>query len=381
MAMRVLITFAVLGCACAADAEPMTTPPVRVPADVAAKVELKEVARGLARPVGLVAAPGDPRRRLFILEQHVGRIRVLEDGKLAAKPFLQLTDLSNGSEQGLLGLAFHPKFADNGKLYVGYTDKKGNSHIVEYRVGKDPDAVDPKTRREILTFDQPYSNHNGGDLVFGPDGKLWAGFGDGGAAGDPHKNGQNPTALLAKLLVIDVDAAKPVPEIRHIGLRNPWRYAFDSKSNGLYIADVGQNLWENVYVVPIDNVHRNFGWNVVEGAHCFNAKTCERTGFTAPVADYSHDFGCSVTGGHVYRGKALPVLEGRYFYADYCTGLLRSFVWSAESPTTIREHWDWKPTWDRKGQLQQISSFGVDHDGELYIVELTGVIYKLVPKS
>ena len=359
---------------------------VRVPADIAAKVELREVVRGLRRPVALVAAPGDARKRLFILEQHVGKIRIFEGGKLAQKTFFELADLSNGNEQGLLGLAFHPKFSENRKLYVNYTADDDDTHIVEYKVSaSDPDKVDVSTRREIIEIDQPYSNHNGGNLEFGPDGKLYAGLGDGGAAGDPKRNGQNPTALLGKMLRFDVDAAKPTVEIVHMGLRNPWRHSFDLKSGGLYMGDVGQNAWEYVFVAPIDSPKRNFGWNVVEGNHCYKARTCDRTGFTPAVAEYSHDAGCSITGGFVYRGKALPFLDGRYFYADYCTGILRSFVWtrdssSATAPGWIRDHWDWKAAIDRRGILAQISSFGVDHDGELYIVELTGTIYKLVAK-
>jgi glucose/arabinose dehydrogenase len=388
MSVRRLFIFAVLAaCGDGGSARADVTPPqqpgaklMRVPADIAAKVELREVAKGLARPVALVAAPGDARKRLFIVEQHVGRIRFLEGGKLSPKVFFKIGGLSTGNEEGLLGLAFHPKFADNGKLYVNYTSADMATHIVEYRVGGDPDAVDTSTKREIIVIAQPYSNHNGGNLVFGPDGKLYTGMGDGGYFGDPKRNGQNPRALLAKLLRFNVDAARPTPEIVHIGLRNPWRFSFDEPTGGLYIGDVGQDLWENVYVVSTrDDTRHNFGWNIVEGNHCYNAQTCDRTGFTPPVADYPHGEGCSVTGGFVYRGKALPMLTGRYFYADYCTGILRSFVWTA--PSAIREHWDWKAAIDKKFQLQQIASFGVDHDGELYIVELTGAIYELVPKA
>ncbi|MEJ7604017.1 MAG: PQQ-dependent sugar dehydrogenase [Kofleriaceae bacterium] len=335
----------------------------------------------------LVVAPGDPRKRWFILEQHVGRIRIVENGKLLAKPFLKLGGLSTGNENGLLGLAFHPDYANNGKLYVNYTADDDDTHIVEYRVSaSDPDAVDPATRRELIEIEQPYSNHNGGHLAFGPDGKLYTGMGDGGSAGDPERNGQNKTALLAKILRFDVGAAKPVPEIVHLGVRNPWRFSFDAKTGGLYIADVGQNLWEYVFVASTrDGAPRNFGWNVVEGSHCFGTRSCDKAGFTPPVAEYPHDEGCSITGGHVYRGKALPELDGRYFYADYCTGLLRSFTWthdpsSGTAPGWIRDHWDWKRSLDRTGLLSQISSFGVDHDGELYIVELTGTIYQLVRK-
>jgi glucose/arabinose dehydrogenase len=358
-----------------------------VPAALAAGLELREVARGLARPVLLVAAPGDPRRRLFVLEQHAGRVRVIEGGVLAPRPFLELSGLSTGNEQGLLGLAFHPRFAETGRLYVSYTASDKDSHIVEYRVPTpDAAAVDPATRRELVEIDQPYSNHNGGHVQFGPDGKLYAGMGDGGSAGDPLRAGQDRRALLGKLLRLDVDAPQPTPEIVHLGLRNPWRFWFDEPSGGLYIADVGQNLWEYVFAVPAaDGVQRNFGWSVVEGNHCFRARTCDRTGFTPPVADYPHEEGCSVTGGIVYRGSAIPALVGRYFYADYCTGLLRSFVWTPDrsSPTApgwIREHWDWKAALDRQAVLSQVASFGTDHDGELYIVLLTGSIYRLAPR-
>ena len=402
MALRWLITFAALA-GCHKDADhalkvapevasgapavaPITidagstTPPGddklrAVPADIAAKVELREVVHGLARPVLLVVAPGDARKRMFIVEQHVARIRFLEGGQL--KPFFTLDKpISKGNEEGLLGLAFHPDFQNNRRFFINYTSPDKDTHIVEYKVSAtDPDSVDMASAREIVEIDQPYSNHNGGNLVFGPDGKLYVGMGDGGSAGDPERNGQNPKALLGKILRFDVEAAKPLPEIVHVGVRNPWRFSFDG--NDLYIGDVGQNLWENVYVVRNDAPH-NFGWNVVEGNHCFETKTCDRTGFTAPVADYPHDQGCSVTGGFVYRGKALPDLVGRYFYADYCTGLLRSFRWTNG---VVREHWDWKAAIDRKGVLSQISSFGIDADGELYIVELTGAIYELVPKT
>jgi glucose/arabinose dehydrogenase len=368
-----------------ADPPPGDDKLVPVPRDAASQVGLAEIAHGLARPVLLTFAPGDSRHRLFVLEQHAGKIRVLESGKLAAKPFFTIADLSKGNEQGLLGLAFHPKFVENGRLFVYYTAKDASSHIVEYKVGKDPDAVDPATRRELLHVEQPYSNHNGGNLAFGPDGKLYVGFGDGGAANDPHGNGQNPKALLAKLVRLDVDAKQPSPEIVHMGLRNPWRYSFDAATGDLYIGDVGQNLWEYVHGVRAGDTRRhNFGWNIVEGTHCFDPETgggkasCDRTGLTPPLVEYSHEEGCSITGGFVYRGKALPALVGRYFYADYCTGLLRSFVWK---DGFVREHWDWKSSIDPEGVLTQISSFGVDPDGELYIVELTGSIYKLVPRT
>jgi len=418
--MRILIMIAVLGAGCrrdgqapdrgspvpvgekpaaqAPDPAPAVRPPapagapagtdalVPVPAEIAAKVKLEEVVSGLARPVLLVVAPGDARKRMFILEQHAGRVRILENGKLLPAPFLKITDLSKSNEQGLLGLAFHPKFQDNRKLYINYTDRDDHTRVVEYQVSaENPDAVDESTRRELVKINQPYSNHNGGHVVFGPDGKLWVGMGDGGSAGDPEENGQNPQALLAKMLRFDVDAAKPTAEIMHMGVRNPWRFSFDAKTGDLMIADVGQNLWEYVFAVGGDDTgKKNFGWNTTEGSHCFRAKTCNKSAFTPPVVEFPHEEGCSITGGFTYRGKALPMLDGRYFYADFCTGLLRSFTWTrdASSPTAagwVRDHWDWKAAIDKRAVLSQISSFGVDHDGELYIVLLTGKIYKLSP--
>lgn len=377
--------------AVAASSAPKPPPPgddklVPVPKAIADQVALEQVARGLRRPVLLTVAPGDARKRWFVVGQHVGAIRILENDKLLARPFFTIADISKGNEQGLLGVAFHPQYQDNGRLYVHYTAKDKSTHVVEYRVRKDdPDAVDPTTARELLHVEQPYSNHNGGHLEFGPDGKLYTGLGDGGAANDPKRNGQNPTSLLAKLLRIDVDAKDPKPEIVHVGLRNPWRFSFDRETGDLFIGDVGQNLWEMVHVVSAGDPRKhNFGWNVVEGTHCFDAesgggkKSCDKSGFTLAAVEYPHDEGCSITGGIVYRGKALPMLAGRYFYADYCTGLLRSFVWTQG---VVREHWDWKPSIDRDGVLTQVSSFGIDHDGELYILELTGSIYKLVPRS
>lgn len=371
-------------------AEPKVAPAgdsrlVAVPADIVQGIALAEVARGLERPVLLTVAPGDARKRLFIVEQHSGKVRVMENGALATAPFLTIGGLSTGNEQGLLGLAFHPSFATNGKLYVNYTTKDKHTHVVEFRVTNNPDAVDMSTKRELATIEQPYSNHNGGHLEFGPDGKLYTGTGDGGAANDPQDHAQDKKSLLGKLVRFDVEATKPTPEIVHMGLRNPWRFAFDRQSGGLYIGDVGQNLWEYVHVVAFgDGTQHNFGWNIVEGSHCFDKDTgagkasCTTDGFTLPVAEYPHDQGCSITGGRVYRGKALPALAGRYFYADYCTGLLRSFAWQ---DGTIREHWDWKASLDKNAVLTQISSFGEDHDGELYIVELTGSIYRLVPAN
>lgn len=357
----------------APPSEALTSPPP----ELAAAVRLVPVVSGLDRPVALVAVPGDPRRRLFVVEQP-GRIRVIEGGALTSATVLDLRGrVSRANEQGLLGLAFHPRFPAERRIYVDYTDRAGDTQVVEYRLGAD-DAVDPASARVLLTVEQPYSNHNGGHLVFGPDGRLWVGLGDGGDAGDPHGNGQADGALLGKMLRLDVDAAGARPEVAAKGLRNPWRYAFDPATGDLYIADVGQNQWESIYVVPHDRpTGHNFGWNVAEGRHCFRSRTCDLAPFTPPVTDYGHDVGCSVTGGVVYRGKALPALVGRYFYADFCTAFVRSFRWA---PDGIRDHWDWKASLDPDGVLSQISSFGVDHDGELYLLSLTGDVLRLAPR-
>lgn len=386
-----------------------------VPASAANSVVLRKLVTGLSRPVLVTSAPSECRpvhaleggagspaaaapsvasidpARLFIVEQ-TGKVRVWQAGKLEPKALLDVSkEISDGNEQGLLGLAFHPRFACNRKLYIYLTDRDGTSRVFEFTVdAANPNVVLPASRRELLVVKQPYSNHNGGHLAFGPDGKLYLGLGDGGAGGDPKGNGQNPTALLGKLVRLDVDAAKATTEIVHLGLRNPWRFAFDANNGNLFIGDVGQNLWEQVYALAgTDKRKHNFGWNVVEGNHCYDSNTCDRQGFTPPVVDYSHDDGCSITGGVVYRGKALPALAGHYFYADFCTSLLRSVTWQPAAslpalgqPTgTVTAHWDWKTQLDPKGVLSQISSFGSDAAGEIYIVSLTGTIWQLVPAA
>jgi glucose/arabinose dehydrogenase len=410
--MRSLVPFAVLLAACKGDAPraekprpdtAVTVAPARVidagaalpppvdlpapsedltdaPADIAGSLALVELADDLSRPVLVTFAPGDPRKRLFVVEQ-VGRIRWFEDGKLASGVFLDISKkVSRDNEQGLLGLAFHPKFADNQRLFIYYTAKDDDVHIVEYQVSStNPDKVDPATARELIEIAQPYSNHNGGHLQFGPDGKLYAGVGDGGAAGDPLKAGQDPDQLLAKLLRWDVDAAQPTTEIVALGLRNPWRFDFDPETGDLYIGDVGQNAWEMVYAVEAGTIDgRNFGWSVSEGRHCYERKRCDMEAFTSPVTDYPHPDGCSVTGGIVYRGAALPALDGVYFYADYCMGWIRSFRWR---PDGIRQHWDWRPALDPDSKLTQVSSFGRDADGELYVLSLSGSVFKLARRD
>jgi glucose/arabinose dehydrogenase len=358
-------------------------PPVAVPVELASHVALKQIATGLLRPVDLVVAPGDPAKRLFVVEQR-GTIRIIEGGKLARRPFFRIGGLADGNEQGLLSVAFHPQFATNRKLYVDYTTEDKATHVVEYQVdARDPDRVDPETARELLVIEHPYSNHNGGDLVFAPDGTLWLGMGDGGSAGDPHDNGQNPHVLLGKLIRLDVDGAQqpPAPELVAIGSRNPWRFSFDAATGDLYIGDVGQDKWESVYALPHDDlIGKNFGWSIREGRHCFKQPApCDRADFVAPIADYPHGpEGCSVTGGFVYRGHAIPALVGTYVYGDFCTGKIWSLRWSADAGATA--HYAWKDALDPDGALINLSSFGVDADGELYALSLDGNVFEFVAR-
>jgi glucose/arabinose dehydrogenase len=366
---------------------PPPAPPPAAPKALSDKVKLELITRDTTEALGLVAVPGEPVGRLFVVEKR-GPIRILRGTKFDPKPFLDLTGkvslwrAPNG-EQGLLGLAFHPKFLQNGKFYINYTDLKGTTRVVEMRADKqDPNRADPSSAREVLSVEQPYSNHNGGDLEFGPDGKLYVLLGDGGDANDPHRNGQNPKTLLAKLIRIDVDAAKFVPEVRGLGLRNPWRYSFDKRTGDLYIADVGQDVFEMVHMLPRDRLAgpTNFGWNITEGKSCFNRATCDRRGLQPPLIDYSHSEGCSISGGYVYRGRALPQLEGMYFYSDYCTALLRSFRVTDAKTGKIADHWDWKAALDPDSKLAKVAAFGQDQDGELYVITHEGPILKLVKR-
>ena len=285
----------------------------------------------------------------------------------------------------MLSVAFHPRYAQNGFFYVNYTDRNGDTQVERYRVSLDPDVADPASAHPILHVGQPYSNHNGGHILFGPDGKLYVGMGDGGSGGDPHRYGQDRTTPLGKLLRLDVDRGDPYaippdnpfvnesgarPEIWAYGLRNPWRMAFDWTTGLLYIADVGQNKWEEVNVQPVTAAGLNYGWNRMEGAHCYGLPVCTKTGVVLPALEYDHDEGCSVTGGAVYRGKRLPFVAGHYFYSDYCTGFLRSFTYE-NGIVTNRHSWN-------VGALGSVLSFGEDGAGELYILSGNGGVYKLI---
>lgn len=369
-----------LSAACNESTAAGPTPPA--PPDSTAEFTLIPVASGLSQPLYLTAPAGD--ERLFVVEK-TGRVRIVKNGSVLGTPFLDLSDsISNGSEQGLLSMAFHPQYASNGFFFVDYTDASGDTRVVRYTVSTaNPYAADPASAKLILAVEQPFANHNGGLLLFGPDGKLYIGLGDGGSGGDPQGNGQKLSTLLGKILRIDVDEGDPytIPsdnpfvgradargEIWAYGLRNPWRFAFDAATGRLYIADVGQNAWEEVNVVPADEGGLNFGWNVMEGAHCYGASTCDQSALTLPALEYSHAEGCSITGGNVYRGTLVPGIVGQYFYSDYCTGFLRSFTFDGGTAST-------PIAWD-VGDIGSILSFGEDAAGELYVLSSNGTVYR-----
>lgn len=339
----------------------------------------------LVSPLFVTSPAGDPR--LFVVEQP-GRIRIVRDGELRSAPFLDLSRrVSFGGERGLLGLAFHPDYARNGLFYVDFTDSAGDTRVERYHVSpRDPDAADPRSGRLVLRVAQPYANHNGGMIAFGPDGKLWIGMGDGGSGGDPHGNGQNPATLLGKLLRIDVDAGEPYripadnpfvaragarPEIWALGMRNPWRFSFDRGSPTLVVGDVGQDRWEEIDVVDSRTPGLDFGWNVREGRHAYGAPRPAPEHLVEPLIDYPHDEGCSVTGGYVYRGRAIPQVRGAYFFSDYCKGWLRSLRWVGGRAADLRQ---WQV-----GTLGSVTSFGEDAAGELYVTTQEGRLYRLDP--
>jgi glucose/arabinose dehydrogenase len=329
--------------------------------------------------------------RLFVVEK-TGGIRIVKDGVLLPDPFLDLsTQVSSGSEQGLLGLAFDPDYATTGRFVVHYTDVAGNTALARFRVSADPDRADPASGQVILTASQPYENHNGGQVTFGPDGFLYLGLGDGGSAGDPENRGQDLSDLLGSILRIDVRAGDPYtvppdnpfiaqpnarPEVWSYGLRNPWRFSFDRATGDLYIADVGQNQFEEIDLSLAGEGGGkgvNYGWSIMEGAHCFHQAGCDQTGLTPPLLEYNHTEGCSVTGGYVYRGSAIPAIQGHYFYADLCQRWVRSFRYAGGVAT---EETSW-PTLSGGGT---IVSFGEDAAGEMYILEAEGRVSKIVPE-
>ena len=339
-----------------------------------------EVVAAFSAPVDIQVAPGMPAR-LYIVEQ-TGRIRIVDQGRLLDTPLLDLGDrVKFGGEQGLLGLAFEPAFTTTRRLYINYTQAahpEGATLIERYTTNADGTVADPSTRTEVLRIEQPAANHNGGQIRFGPDGMLWIGMGDGGRGGDPWDNAESMSSLLGKMLRIDVVGqqtyAVPAdnpwvgtqgtpPEIWARGLRNPWRFSFDAATGDLWIADVGQNKWEEVNRVPAPRVGGlHFGWDTTEGSACFEpSEGCDRAGITLPVHTYSHDEGCSVTGGLVYRGSQLHGLSGAYLFADFCAGR----IWA------LRDAGD--GTWRREQVYAQKGfrpvAFGADSDGELLVAD------------
>ena len=348
------------------------------------KYELGLIADGFQQPVYLTHSI-DGSRRLFVVEQG-GVIWIIQGGKRLTPPFLDLSDRISrrASEQGLLGLAFDPEYAHNGYLFLHYSDGNGDTVVMRFAVSDDPNRTDPRSGIHVLTQLQPYRNHNGGQIAFGPDGYLYIGMGDGGLAGDPHDNGQNLMTWLGAILRVDVDEspgyALPLdnpflsnkaaaPEIWVYGLRNPWRFSFDRLTGDLYIGDVGQNDWEEIDFQPAGSRgSENYGWGLMEGEHCYRGD-CDSKAYVAPIAEYNHsDGGCSVTGGYVYRGENLKGLQGVYLYGDYCSGLIWGLL-----QTTPGE-------WTNRLLIEsglKISSFGEDELGEVYVVDYGGAIYRL----
>ncbi len=335
------------------------------------------IASNLDRPVDLQP---DGSGRLFVVEK-IGHIHIIENGQLIQTPFLNIDDRVNDSsnEMGLLGLAFHPNYTQNGYFYVNYTGSGGDTFISRFQVSDDPNLANPSSEVNLLRINQPYPNHNGGTLQFGPDGFLYAGLGDGGAAGDPMGNGQSLGTLLGKILRLDVDSAEPyiVPadnpfgnEIWAYGLRNPWRISFDTLTGDLYIGDVGQNQWEEIDYLPAGSPGgTNFGWNFREGNHEF--KEGDGPGdLVDPIVEYSHrEGGCSVTGGYVYRGS-MPEWNGIYLYGDYCSG----YIWGL-----INSDSGWREQLLFDMDIN-ITSFGQDEAGEVYLVGDNGGVYILATK-
>jgi glucose/arabinose dehydrogenase len=369
---------------------PSSTPAFARPAMLPdpAGYEWRLVVDGLSTPIGLENAM-DGSGRLFAIEQP-GLIRIIQDGSLLSVPFLDIRSRvgSSGSEQGLLGLAFHPRYAENGYFFVNYTDKGGDTVIARYRVSADSSLADPTTELRLLQVEQPYANHNGGDMAFGPDGYLYISLGDGGSGGDPRNNGQSLETLLGKILRIEVGEADNYsipndnpfvdgggrPEIWAYGLRNPWRISFDRLTGDLYIADVGQNSWEEVNFQVFDSSGgENYGWNIMEASYCFQSSSCDQSGLTLPVVEYAlHVQGdCAVTGGYVYRGNLLPAWQGIYIYGDYCSGR----VWGL----FLNQAGVWE-----NGLLfetsARITAFSQDEDGEIYLVHHGGSVYQLIEK-
>jgi glucose/arabinose dehydrogenase len=334
-----------------------------------AALHLQLVAAGLASPTYVAAAPGEPRN-LYVVEQP-GRIRVLAGGRLRATPFLDIRSrVESGGEQGLLSVAFDPGYRRNHLFYVNYTDQNGDTRIVRFRASGGRAVL--SSAKQLLFVRQPYPNHNGGQLEFGPDRLLYVGMGDGGSGGDPENRAQNLSSRLGKLLRTSVRTARPSWRMAAYGLRNPWRFSFDRATGDLYVGDVGQDDWEEVdYRTRAQLARRwNFGWPLYEGNHHYKDGPFSRASpYVAPVAEYSHDGGsCSITGGYVYRGRAIPSYRGRYLYGDYCSGAVWSLRISGGRAVDVRR----EPI-----RVPDLASFGEDRAGELYVTTLSGRVWKL----
>jgi glucose/arabinose dehydrogenase len=336
-------------------------------------------------PVGIYSADDD-NTTLYVVEQ-AGIIKSFknEPNATESKIFLNITDRvdSSGYEEGLLGLAFHPNFSENGRFYVDYTNLSGFSIISQFTLNSsDPTLANKSSESRVLAVQQPYDNHNGGQLAFGPeDGYLYISLGDGGGAGDPERNAQNKTTLLGSILRIDVDTGDPysIPEdnpfygntegykgeIFAYGLRNPWRFSFDNETDLLWAADVGQNSWEEIDLIENGG---NYGWPILEGDHCYNSLSCDKTGYISPIYEYSHDYGRSITGGFVYRGSNLPALVGKYIYGDYVSGTIWALEYTGDKVSNNEA---------LTNLSYKITSFGLDANKELLICTLEGFIYEL----
>lgn len=350
-------------------------------------ITLEPFASILGGPLA-IAAPDDGSGRLFVAAQD-GKVWVVErDGTVRPDPMVDLGPrLRSGGEQGLLGLALHPEFPTDPRVFVDYTDLSGDTIVASLTLDpSDANRLDPASHRQLLFVDQPFANHNGGALAFGPDGDLYVSLGDGGSGGDPQGNGQNTNALLGKILRLDIDVPAgdegyAIPsdnpfvggggagEVWLYGLRNPWRLSFDRANGDLWIGDVGQNAFEEVDVARAGTGGLNFGWNRMEGSHCYETRVCPTDNLTLPVADYGRDLGCTVIGGYVYRGSKYPFLVGTYLFADYCSG--RIFALDAASDELVA------PATVGTGS-GSISAFGEDADGELYVTALDGMVSKVV---
>jgi glucose/arabinose dehydrogenase len=355
--------FAFLVAAIAAAAPGASATPER------AQLGVRVVVAGLPGALDVVGPRSQPKR-LYVVQQD-GVIRVLVNGKLRAAAFLDIRSrVVSGGEQGLLSVAFHPNYARNHRIYVDYTDRNGDTRVVEYRTNGS--RALPGTGRQLLFVDQPYPNHNGGQLMFGPDGYLYVGMGDGGSGGDPENRAQNLSSRLGKLLRVNVNRRGASWQVVGYGLRNPWRFSFDRSTGDLWIGDVGQNEWEEVDFTPGSSPGlENYGWRVFEGRARFEpGQEVNPAGhLVAPVQVYSHEQGCSITGGFVYRGRAIPSFRGRYIYGDFCSGRVWSLRLSGGQAAETRQE---------PFRISSLSSFGEDARGELYATSLEGRVYKLV---